>query len=121
MDAAALSLRARLRVHPVSRLCTAVPADLEGYAGYRDYFYSRRAWFFGLQATWLTVDLADTLLKGMAYFASFGLEYPIATIAQIVLCIVAAITRNERFHGAFAIGMFVYLRCWSLRYFSAVD
>jgi len=97
------------------------PADLEGYEDYRSYFYSRRAWFFGLQATWLSVDLADTLLKGTAYFASFGLEYPIATISQIVLCIVAAITRNERFHAAFAVGMFLYMLYWSLRYFATVD
>jgi hypothetical protein len=97
------------------------PADLEGYEGYRSYFYSRRAWFFGLQAAWLSIDLADTLLKGTAYFASFGLEYPIATVSQVVLCVVAAITRNERFHGAFAVGMFIYLLYWSLRYFATVD
>jgi hypothetical protein len=96
------------------------PADLEGYDGFKDYFYSRRAWFFGLQAAWLAVDLGDTLLKGTAYFTSFGLEYPVATIVQIVLCIAAAITRNERFHGAFVVAMLLYQAYWSLRYFDTL-
>ena len=60
-------------------------------------------------------------MKGTAYFASFGLEYPAATIAQIVLCIAAAITRNERFHGAFVVSMLLYQLYWSLRYFDTLS
>jgi hypothetical protein len=96
------------------------PADLEGYDGFKDYFYSRRAWFFGLQAAWLAVDLGDTLLKGSGHFAKFGLEYPVATICQIALCIAAAIIRNERFHGAFVVAMLLYQAYWSLRYFGTL-
>src|SRR5262245_11789257 len=96
------------------------PADLEGYDGYKSYFYSRRAWFFGLQAVGLSVDLADTLLKGSTYFTSFGLQYPISTISQIGLSIAAAITRNERFHAVFAVCMLVYQVYWALRYFDTV-
>ena len=97
------------------------PADLEGYEDYRSYFYSRRAWFFGLQAAGLAVDLGDTLAKGTAYFASFGLQYPIATISQIALCIVAAITRNQRFHSGFVVIMLLYQAYWALRWFDTVS
>lgn len=37
------------------------PDDLAEYTGYRDYFMSRRRWFFGLLATAYVVDVADTL------------------------------------------------------------
>jgi len=48
------------------------PADLEGYEDYRSYFYSRRAWFFGLQAAGLAVDLGDTLAKAQPILRASG-------------------------------------------------
>lgn len=52
------------------------PRDLVGYDGYRDYFYSRKAWFFGVGFAGVAVDVGDTLLKGIAHFQSLGLLYP---------------------------------------------
>jgi hypothetical protein len=37
------------------------PDDLEGYDGYRDYFFARRTWFFGLLLLLLLTDVADSL------------------------------------------------------------
>ena len=51
------------------------PADLEGYDGFKDYFYSRRGWFLGLSAGQVAIDVIDTLLKGTAYFTSLSLGY----------------------------------------------
>ena len=79
------------------------PDDMGDYEGYRDYFISRRRWFFGLLATAYVVDFGDTLLKGLEYFASLGLAYPVIMSSIIALCIVAVTTRNERFHGTFAV------------------
>jgi hypothetical protein len=97
------------------------PKDLEPYGGdFKTYFYARRAWFFGALVTFTALDLLDTLLKGVQYFLSLGLEYVVATSLLIVLGIVAAIVRSERFHGAFAVALFVYQIAWALRFFFTV-
>src|ERR1700743_1989284 len=46
-------------------LCSILyPDNLAEYAGYEDYFYSRRAWFFGLFAPTFVFGFIDTLIKG---------------------------------------------------------
>jgi hypothetical protein len=72
------------------------PSDLADYAGYEDYFLSRRLWFFGFLAATFVADVIDTSLKGSAYLHSFGIEYPIRITASIVLCVIAMITKNRR-------------------------
>jgi hypothetical protein len=85
------------------------PRDLAGYDGFKDYFYSRRIWFFGLLLAGQAVDVADTLLKGMAHFRSLGPSYLVGIGTLSVLLLIAMRTRSERFHGAFAICSVVYL------------
>ena len=85
------------------------PRDLTGYDGFRDYYYSRRQWFFGLLVVGQAVDVADTLLKGMDHFRSLGPFYPIAAGIVSLLLLVAMRTRSERYHAAFAIFSVVYL------------
>ena len=85
------------------------PRDLAGYDGFRDYYYSRRGWFFGLLVVGQAVDLADTLLKGMDHFRSLGPSYPIMIAIVSLLLLIAMRTRSERYHGAFAIFSVVYL------------
>jgi len=85
------------------------PRDLTGYDGFEGYFYSRRKWFFGLLLVGQAVDVADTLLKGMAHFRSLGSSYLFAIVGLSALLLLAMKTRNERFHGAFAVFAVVYL------------
>jgi hypothetical protein len=85
------------------------PRDLAGYEGFKDYYFSRRGWFFGLLVVGQAVDLADTLLKGMVHFRSLGPSYPIAIAIVSLLMLIAMRTRSERYHGAFAISSVVYL------------
>lgn len=51
------------------------PDSMLDYTSYEDFFYSRRAWFFGLLAATYLLDVIDTLLKGPEHFARFGVEY----------------------------------------------
>jgi hypothetical protein len=81
----------------------AFPRDLTGYDGYKDYFYSRRTWFFGVGLAANVADVADTLLKGMGHFLSLGAPYLLGQAALTTLFIIALRTRNERFHAAFAL------------------
>jgi hypothetical protein len=85
------------------------PRDLGGYDGFKDYFYSRRAWFFGVALATQAIDIADTLLKGMAHFRSLGPSYPLLILFVSALMAVAMRTRNERFHAAFALFSVIYL------------
>ena len=78
-------------------LCTLLfPSDLKDYAGYEDYFLSRRKWFFGFLAATFLADVIDTSLKGSAYLHSFGVEYPIRIVANLVICVIALFTSNRR-------------------------
>ena len=78
-------------------LCTLLfPSDLKDYAGYEDYFLSRRKWFFGFLAATYVADVIDTSLKGSAYLHSFGIEYPIRIVANLIICVIAMSTSNRR-------------------------
>jgi hypothetical protein len=85
------------------------PRDLAGYDGFKGYFYSRRGWFFGLLLAGQAVDVADTLLKGLAHFRSLGPSYPVGIGTVSVLLLIAMRTRSERYHAALAIFAVVYL------------
>jgi hypothetical protein len=96
------------------------PPNLVGYDGFKDYFYSRRAWFFGLMAFIRFVDLLDSWLKGAEHLASLGVEYVVAVTVHLLLFLVAMRTRNERFHAVVAVSVLAYLLSWALRLYETV-
>ena len=96
------------------------PDSMEGYTGYEDYFYARRAWFFGLLAATYLFDVVDTLIKGEAHFARFGVEYLIRTPVFVLLCLIAIRTSDRRFHRAFIAFTLIYQISWILRLFSSI-
>ncbi|WP_439272637.1 hypothetical protein [Pseudochrobactrum sp. HB0163] len=99
-------------------LCTLLfPDNIEEYSGYRDYFISRRRWFFGLLAVLYLTDIGDTLLKGWSHYELYGLEYPIQAAAFIFLSLIAAITPSLKFHTCFALGGFLYQLGFTFRHF----
>jgi len=90
-------------------LCSILyPDNLAEYAGFEDYFYSRRRWFFGLFALTFVCDFLDTMIKGADHLQSFGLEYLIRAPLYIVLCAIAMWTTDRRFHWAFAVANLAY-------------
>jgi len=96
------------------------PDSMQDYRGYEDFFYSRRAWFFGLLALTYLLDVADTLLKGEAHFARFGSEYLVRTPVFVLLCLAAIWTSNRRFHALFVAAALVYQVSWILRLFDTI-
>ena len=96
------------------------PSDIAEYGGYRDYFMSRRRWFFGLLAVSIVFDAIDSLLKGRQYFADFGFEYPVRIAVYLVLAGIAAYTANRRFHAGLAAANLVYQLSWILRSFDVL-
>ena len=96
------------------------PADLEGYDGFKGYFYSRRGWFLGLLAAFFAFDVVDTWLKGSDYFLSLGTEYVVSSIAQPAGCVIGIFAKNERYHGALAVLSLAYQISWALRFYQTV-
>lgn len=96
------------------------PDDMDGYESYKEYFYDRRRWFFGLLAFNGIVDLFDTLLKGVDYFQSLGLEYLVMNPTLSLVQLVGAFTRNERYHQVLVIVCIVYQVSWAVRMFATV-
>ena len=84
------------------------PSSLSGYRDYKEYFFSRRAWFFGIFIVIQLVDVGDTLLKGNAYFVSLGPGYVVQRVVRILLFGVAIATPNVPFHALLAIGLLLY-------------
>jgi len=98
-----------------------VPSDGAASQGYKHYFIARRRWFFGLLIAWLAVDLFDTLVKGTAYFASLGIEYPIAQAGLALVCLVGFLSPRERVQILVLLLVAVYQTSRILRFFDVVQ
>ena len=91
-------------------LCSLLfPTNFSGYDGFKDYFYAKRAWFFGVFCFSEIIGLGDTAIKGLDYFYSLGPQYMMMTTGNIVLAAIAIFTRNEKFHAMFAVVALTYL------------
>ena len=102
-------------------LCVFIlPDSLHDYADYRDYYYSRRRWFFGALAAVYLVDYVDTLLKGADYLHAFGAEYPARNIVHVLACAVAIVTRRAWFHATFVLLAVLYQLSWIARQFEVI-
>jgi len=91
------------------------PDHMEEYSGFKDYFMSRRKWFFGLLGFSFLVDLVDTRLKGDAYLQALGTEYPFRVACFVALSAVAMFWRSRWFNAIFVVGTLLYQASWMLR------
>lgn len=74
-----------------------------GAKDWREYYYDNRRGFFSFLAAIWPLDIIDTLLKGKQHFIEQGVLY-LPTIALWTLgAVVAATTRNERYHQIWSI------------------
>ncbi|RUV68440.1 MAG: hypothetical protein EOR30_12050 [Mesorhizobium sp.] len=96
------------------------PDSMLDYTSYEDFFYLRRAWFFGLLAATYLLDVVDTLLKGPEHFARFGVEYLFRTPVFVALCVIAMLVRDRRFHIAFVAAALIYQISFILRLFDTI-
>ena len=96
------------------------PASLDDYDGFREYFHSRRRWFFGLWALVAVLDVGDSWFKGAEHLSGLGSGYLVGQGVSLALFAVAAWTRNERFHAAFVIFFIVQLTVWALGSYATV-
>ena len=85
-------------------LCTLLfPEQMSDYRDFQDYFYSRKEWIFSFLALLFSLDVADTLIKGLPYFQTLGPVYCFRTLSLLVLSLLAIKIDNRKFQAAFAI------------------
>jgi hypothetical protein len=77
------------------------PDSLADYAGFEDYFLSRRVWFFGLLLLGSVSDIGDSFIKGELHLAKLGDLYWVKTAFVALACLIAMRTCNRLFHAAF--------------------
>jgi len=91
------------------------PEKMEEGITYKDYYYSRKGWIFSLFALLFAMDIGDTLIKGSAYYRQLGAEYTIRIIMHVLLFLVAARIKNEKYHFALVILLLLYNLTWIYR------
>ena len=96
------------------------PGTLDGIKSYKEYYYSRRSWIFGLIITITLWDFIDTLMKGFDYFFELGVEYLAINITMITASIVAIITPNERYHAIAAVFCLIVFIVFQYRNFFVI-
>lgn len=94
------------------------PDDLQGYEGYKDYYYSRKNWFFSVLAVSFIADVVDTYLKGDNYFLGNETEYIIRITTHIALCLLAIYSNNKKFHLILALLFIMYEISFIIRLFN---
>jgi hypothetical protein len=91
------------------------PDTLHEFAGFRDYFDSRRRWFYGLLTVMFVVDAIDTATKGTDHLRSLGWEYPIRQVLFIVGSLIAIFVANRVYQTVFVSIAVVYQVVWIFR------
>ena len=90
---------------------------MDRYTDQEEYFFSRKAWFYGLLAAIFLVDVGDSAIKGQAHLQALGLEYLLRQIAMITLSLIAIFVRWRPYHAAFASAGILHQVWWALRQF----
>ncbi|MDN7352735.1 hypothetical protein [Acetobacter senegalensis] len=97
------------------------PDSISDYTGYEQFFIARRKWFFTFFGLTVVFDLIDTLIKGPAHYAMFSIEYWFRVPVYLVLCGIAIVSSNRRFHLAFVMLGLFYEMSWIIRHFETLQ
>lgn len=88
-----------------------IPRDVGAYADWRDWFISRRAWFFTALTLVGPVDLADTLLKGQRHVSDLGWGYFLPSIVLTGTTFLAIFIGDRRYQAAVAV-IYMAMMLW---------
>ncbi|WP_158916225.1 hypothetical protein [Caulobacter sp. S45] len=97
-----------------------LPDDIGEYAGFEDYFLSRRRWIFAVIAVVFVLDLLDTGLKGAARFQALGPEYVVRFGLYMVLCAVGSFSRDRRVQAGLMVLALGYQAIYIARFYGTL-
>ena len=97
------------------------PNALDDYSGFKDYYYSRKKWFFSTLALTYLLDLIDSNLKGTDYLHALGTEYYVSISLHFLLCIAVMQTKKQWVHMLLAIGFIAYQVSWIFRVYYLLE
>lgn len=83
--------------------------SLTEHLDFREHFYGNHRWFFTLGALLPPLDFVDTYLKGYEHLIAQGPIYIVTIVLVTSLSVIAAATKNEKYHKFFSIFFFVYI------------
>ena len=92
-----------------------LPENVGTFENNREWFLSRRQWFFGFLALFYVFDFTESVLKGAEYLQTLGPMYPVRNALYVIGCLLAIWTRNPVFHGAFVVVALAYQLLWLVR------
>jgi hypothetical protein len=98
-------------IHAVASylLCAILYPSAEKNEHFKDIYFARRKWFFGLLALMMILDIIDTNWKASFGLEGFGAFHVFVWGAIIIGSLVAARTSNQRFHEVWAIVFLVLM------------
>lgn len=98
-----------------------LPDDVGEYAGFEDYFISRRGWIFGAIALVFVLDLLDTALKGAGRFQALGPEYLVRFGIYLLLCLVGWRIANRRVQAGLMLFALAYQALYLVRFYEVLS
>jgi hypothetical protein len=98
-----------------------LPDDVGEYAGFEDYFISRRGWIFGAIAVVFVLDLMDTGIKGHARFLALGPEYLVRFVLYLFLCILGWRAGSRRVQAGVMLFALLYQASFIARFYGVLD
>lgn len=97
------------------------PSSMDDYRDFEDYFQSRRRSFYSFFILVQLMDLADTAIKGKAYFLSLGMEYPVQQAVLIALAAAAIAVSGKRYQAVFVFLALAYKILWIFRLYDVLN
>jgi hypothetical protein len=91
------------------------------FVNYKTHYYSNHRAFFIVFGLFTPVDIVDSLLKGLPHFLALGPLYFISGALFFAGLVIAAITRNERYHQCYAIIFLVQTTVISFNLFRTLN
>jgi hypothetical protein len=85
------------------------PDPFRDKMNFKENFYDDNRWFFALASLLPPLDFFDTLLKGYPHLIAQGPIYIVTIVLITILSIIAAITKNQKYHMFFSVFFLVYI------------
>jgi len=86
-----------------------IPPGIHSGFNFKDHFYLRRKWFFGLSTVIWLFDVIETIIKHSTGAREMNRYYVPFVLVIICLSITGMITGNKKYHAFFSVFWFIWV------------